>query len=166
MLSLEEVKKQVKFITAVKGIRETIKHKALVLWYLCKFCRRLFWRGLVHDLSKFSYLEIYYFAYHLDVMKNIQYGSDDYFRLLDEIQIAKKHHFGRNPHHPEYHKNGMSDMNLLDLIEYNADCLAASKRYKNNDFIKSFDINQKRYGFSDIEKQRFINTIKEIQKIE
>ena len=42
---------------------------------------------------------------------------------------ALQHHYEDNCHHPEHYRNGIHDMNMVDLIEMLCDWRAAIKRY-------------------------------------
>jgi hypothetical protein len=53
-------------------------------------------------------------------------------------------------------------MNLIDLVEMLCDWYAASKRHNDGDIMKSIEINQKRFGFSDDLRQILENTVKDL----
>lgn len=55
----------------------------------------------------------------------------------------------------------MRDMNLADLVECLIDWYSASKRHATGDIVKSIEINQQRYGYSDDLKQIFLNTARD-----
>ena len=63
------------------------------------------------------------------------------------------------PHHPECHKNGINDMNLLDLIEMFCDWKAASERHNDGNIRKSIEINGKRFNMSDQLVKIFENSV-------
>lgn len=50
-------------------------------------------------------------------------------------------------------------MNLVDLIEMLCDWVAATKRHEDGDILKSLEINQKRFGYSDEFKNILKNTL-------
>ena len=85
------------------------------------------------------------------------YGSEEYKTYLEEMKVALSHHYSKNRHHPEYHPNGIHDMNLVDLIEMLCDWKAATMRHNDGDIIKSIELNQKRFGYDDEIKQIMIN---------
>ena len=60
---------------------------------------------------------------------------------------------------PEHYKNGIRDMSLCDLIEMLCNWEAAIMRHADGDIMRSIEINQKRFGYSDELKQIFVNTI-------
>ena len=49
-------------------------------------------------------------------------------------------------------------MNLIDMLEMICDWKAASERHADGDILKSIEINQKRFGYSDDLKNILINT--------
>lgn len=112
-----------------------------------------------HDNSKLEDSEAYIFAKYGPLLKHTTYGSDEYKQYLKEMNIALEHHYSNNRHHPEHHENGVSDMNLIDLIEMIVDWKAASLRHNDGNIIDSIEYNQKRFGYSDELKKIFINTI-------
>ena len=72
------------------------KHK----WIVFKLCTRvgLPWRGLVHDLSKYSPIEFYESAkYYVGYKSPIQVARQE-----RQYSAAWLHHKGRNKHHEEY----------------------------------------------------------------
>ena len=50
-------------------------------------------------------------------------------------------------------------MNLVDLIEMICDWTAATLRHDTGDIVKSIEINQKRFNYSDELKEIFLNTV-------
>jgi len=74
------------------------------------------------------------------------------------MQVALDHHYENNRHHPDHFKNGIQDMNLVDLIEMICDWKAATLRHNNGNIFKSIEISQERFKFSDEIKQILLNT--------
>jgi hypothetical protein len=50
-------------------------------------------------------------------------------------------------------------MTLIDLCEMIADWKAATLRHNDGDILKSIEINQSRFGYSDEVKQILLNTV-------
>jgi len=123
---------------------------------------KLYRAGLKHDLSKYRWSEAKHFAKTIFDLKHSTYGTKEYQDLLDIIKPAIDFHYKRNSHHPEYHKNGISDMSELELLELLADWLSACKRHKDGDILKSIEINQKRFRYSDETKKWMLDIIKKI----
>ncbi len=121
---------------------------------------KLYWRGLKHDNSKYRWGEAKYFAKVIFDLKRLSYGSEEYKKSLEVIKPAIKLHYSKNSHHPEHHKNGFSDMSKLDKLELISDWHAACKRHKDGNIFKSIEINQKRFSYSDKDKEWMISIAK------
>ena len=120
----------------------------------------LYRRGWRHDNSKYRWAEASLFAKTIFNLKRSTYGSEEYKKILESIQPAIKTHYERNSHHPEHYKNGFSDMSALDKLELIADWESATHRHKNGSIFKSIKINQKRFGYSDKDKEWLIKVAK------
>lgn len=120
-------------------------------------CREL------HDRSKLESPEAEVFEVMTAKLKGSTYGSPEYTAMLAEMKPALDHHYANNPHHPEYHKDGIKGMNLFLLIEMLCDWKAATLRHADGDIHKSLEINQKRFGYSDELKSIFVNTVKHLE---
>lgn len=147
---------------------ETSIHRARVLLNIVTLINKLdppdkgklYWRGLKHDWSKLGWDEAKHYAKVIFDLKGSTYGSEEYKKMLEEIQPAIKHHYKNNSHHPEYYANGFQDMTELDKLELIADWYAATKRHKNGDIFKSIEINQSRFGYNDETKEWLISIAK------
>ena len=142
-----------------------LKHKFLVFIYIFKFCNRLMYRALKHDISKFKFDETCYFVKVIGKLKKTDYGSIEYNKNLKIIQPAVRKHYKRNPHHPEYHDyvNGISKMDILDLIEMCSDWKASAKRHSNGNIQQSYNISCERFGLNNsLEGLYFKNSIQQI----
>ena len=114
------------------------KHRFLVF----KHCIRcgLFWRGLTHDLSKYSPTEFF---------ESVKYytgkGSPIHnCRMQNGYSLAWLHHKGRNKHHFEYwydSKNAVP-MNIpyKYAVEHICDALAASKCYNRKNYSNNLPL--------------------------
>jgi hypothetical protein len=119
-------------------------------------------RGPNHDASKLESPEREIFDEYTPKLKETTYGSEEYNTYLKEMQIAINHHYANNRHHPEHFKNGIKDMNLVDIIEMLCDWKAATMRHDDGDILKSIEFNQKRFGYTDELKTIFLNTVRDI----
>lgn len=117
-------------------------------------------RGANHDKTKNQEPELASFARINAKLKDLDYGSDAYNESLKELGPAIKHHYANNRHHPEYFKNGINDMDLVDLIEMFCDWKAASMRHNSGNIRTSIDFNEKRFKISEQLVKIFENTIK------
>lgn len=110
-MSLEEL--------AFLSHKDTMVHRHCLLG-LGRICiiMPLLERLIIHDESKLHDPEIDTFAKLIKTPLNTyEYMSDEYKGALSELGEALTHHYENNRHHPEYHKNGIADMNILDIIE-------------------------------------------------
>lgn len=140
--------------------QETHKHIIQVAKNLDKIRQEILLRIFKHDRSKLESPEVEIFDVYTEKLKGSIYGSDEYKQMLKEMQPALDHHYANNRHHPEFHKNGIKDMDLIDIIEMLCDWKAATLRHADGCILKSIELNQKRFGYSDELKQIFINTIR------
>ena len=106
----------------------TMRHIERVRNLLNKMVRHLLRRGELHDQSKLEPPESPLFAQYTDQLRLLTFGSQEYSDCKKKLGPALDHHYARNPHHPEFHKNGVADMNLIDLVEMICDWKAASER--------------------------------------
>jgi hypothetical protein len=119
----------------------TINHHKI---YVMKHCFRvgLYKQGLLHDLSKYSWVEFRVGAkyYQGDKSPNIVE------RLENGHSLAWLHHKGRNKHHIEYwidysldSSEGMvgTKMPKKYVVEMFCDRIAASKIYKKDNYVDS-----------------------------
>ncbi len=141
-------------------LAETHKHVRRVQHYLNLFVKDLINRGENHDNSKFEEPELSIFAENTEKLGKTQYGSPEYKELLEQVKPAINHHYSKNDHHPEFHKNGIEDMDLVQLCEMIADWKAATERNLNGNIRKSLDINSQKYDICPQLKRILENTIK------
>jgi len=126
----------------------TTTHKFWVAWYLLRACRALLRRASAHDRSKYGPDEEPYFAYSMNQLHGLEYGSIAYQAQLDRLKPAIEHHYLVNSHHPEHWINGLEDMSPLDVLELLCDWKAAGRRHKTGSMAKSFEVNEKRFKIS------------------
>jgi hypothetical protein len=119
-------------------------------------------RANIHDKSKLGKYEKGYYDIFTSKLKQCEYGSDEYKKYLDKMQIAIKHHYNNNRHHPEY--SGYNNMTTLDKIEMLCDWLAATERNKNGNIIKSIEIGKMKYKYDEKEYDILLNTAKMLQE--
>ena len=135
---------------AVKHIVLVTKHKWLVFKFCCKIGMPI--RGLMHDMSKFSFEEFF---------ESIKY----YDGKVSPIKVCKKdkgyslswlHHKGRNKHHDSYWVD-LSAPQAAPVIPYKyvaemiCDKLSASITYNGKDWT-----NLSEYDYWQIEKTKII----------
>lgn len=122
---------------------------------MCDLSRRI----LLHDRSKLESPEVEIFDEVTEKLRGLTYGSDEYKACLAEMKPALDHHYSMNRHHPEHFEAGICGMTLMDVLEMVCDWLAATKRHADGDIMRSIEINQKRFGYSDDLKTILHNTV-------
>lgn len=143
----------------IRSNLETIKHIHVVRENLYKMIEALDERARLHDQSKLESPEMEIFGEHFEELEKTEYGTEEYKKLLEKVKPAVDHHISRNRHHPEFHKNGIDDMDLIDLVELICDWKAATLRNKNGNIRKSLEKNKDRYNISDQLFEILSNTV-------
>lgn len=115
-------------------LKTVLVHKYWVFHYSCKL--GIPWRGLKHDMSKFSPVEFWESVRYWDGKSSpIPRAKAD-----KGYSLAWQHHKGHNTHHYEYwvdwlDKGGIPiKMPWYDLLELVADWLGAGRAYQGKDF--------------------------------
>ena len=117
-------------------LKTVTKHKYWVWHYMNKCGLKWGWRGLWHDMSKFSPIEFW---------ESVKYYSGtrspiDACKEENGISMAWMHHKGRNPHHYEYwqdnfdHGGEAKEMPWRYKVEMICDYLAAGRAYMGKNF--------------------------------
>lgn len=138
---------------------DTKAHIQRVNELLSSFGEELNERGKLHDQSKLQDPEKAIFDKVTPALKELTYGSDEYKKQLGTMKEALDNHYANNRHHPEYHENGVEDMNLIDIVEMLIDWKSATERHDDGCIRKSLDINEKRFNISPQLKKILLNTI-------
>jgi hypothetical protein len=128
---------------------ETMKHIDTVQKCINIVITELIKRGEQHDATKLEDPELGQFAELTPKLSSATYGSEEYKQFLEELKPTLAHHYSRNRHHPEHHKNGVDDMTIVDLIEMLCDWKAATLRSHDGNLKKSIDHNMERFGLSE-----------------
>ena len=127
---------------------ETMKHIAFVGKLLNRVVNDLLLRAEKHDQSKLASPEVEIFSEYTARLAACTYGSPEYEEFRKCLGPALQHHYANNRHHPEYFKDGVNEMNLLDLVEMLCDWKASSSRHNDGNIRKSIEINSNRFGIS------------------
>ena len=122
-------------------IKNVFKHFGLInkhKWYVFKNCCRagIIWRGIKHDLSKYSPVEFW---------ESVKYYTGDKSpidncKAENGYSAAWMHHKGRNTHHYEYYVDNMDGggeailMPFDDMLELICDYLGAGQVYMGKKF--------------------------------
>jgi hypothetical protein len=117
-------------------LKTIIKHKYWVWYYMSKCGLKWGWRGLWHDMSKFSPTEFWESVkYYSGTRSPIDACKED-----RGVSMAWMHHKGRNPHHCEYWMDNFDnggeakEMPWRYKIEMICDYLAAGRTYMGKKF--------------------------------
>lgn len=118
----------------LKHFAKICKHKWWVFYYCCK--AGIPWRGIKHDMSKFSPTEFWESVrYYQGNRSPIDACKED-----NGISKAWLHHKGRNKHHYEYWVDNFDKggeplkMPYKDAVEMLCDYLGAGRAYMGKDF--------------------------------
>jgi hypothetical protein len=136
----------------------TFRHIERVRNLLNRCIANLLKRGEEHDQTKLESPEVELFTEYTPKLAGATYGSPEYEGFRKELGVALDHHYAHNRHHPEHHKNGVDDMNLMDLVEMLCDWKAGSERHNDGNIRKSIEINAKRFNMSPQLVKIFENT--------
>jgi hypothetical protein len=147
----------------VDSAEATKKHIGRVRELLWAVRDNLGGRSAAHDASKLESPEKEVFDEFTPKLAASAYGSEEYWGLLAAMKPALDHHYARNSHHPEHYPDGIKGMSLLDVIEMLCDWKAASERHGGGCILRSIEINQKRFGYSDELKAILLNTARELR---
>lgn len=130
---------------AIKHFNLVLRHKHRVL-INCVKCG-IVWRGLVHDLSKFSPTEFF---------ESVKYYRGNrsplgVCRKETGVSLAWLHHKGRNKHHIEYWLDTECEITPLMPYKYAVECvcdkLAATRIYAGKDYSTELPLKHwLRYG--------------------
>ena len=137
---------------------QTLKHIMRVRDVLNHFASMLMERVMIHDRSKLERPEVELFTEFTPKLAGCTYGSDEYKSYLDAMRPALQHHYAKNRHHPEHWKNGVADMNLVDLVEMFCDWKAATDRHHDGNLHKSIEKNAQRFEMNPQLVKIFENT--------
>jgi hypothetical protein len=140
---------------------DLIDHKRRVGGYLQNVANALFNRSVVHDNSKFSPEEYEPYEEAFPELQKYAYGTEEFKAALRKIKPAIQHHYENNDHHPEFFEDGISQMNLIQLVEMVCDWIAASERSQ-KDIFEGLEMNKERFKIDDQLFAIIKNTVKEL----
>lgn len=127
---------------------DTFRHIERVRNLMGKMIVEILNRCEKHDQSKLVPPESEVFAEYTEKLANTTYGSEEYKQFLKDMKPALDHHYAKNSHHPEFYKNGIKDMDIIDILEMLCDWKAASERHNDGNINKSIEINGRRFNMS------------------
>jgi hypothetical protein len=120
---------------------DTLEHIKSVNEKLLRFSMLLMNRAIQHDKSKLESPEKELIDQHQPVLKNLVFGSEEYYESLRLLKPSLDHHYFVNSHHPQhYGDKGVNGMTLMDVCEMLMDWWAASERMKDGDIRRSIKL--------------------------
>lgn len=139
---------------------DTKMHMLSVLSKILIIVQDLIERASNHDKSKLESPEKEIFDKFTPLLRDLEYGSQEYKNTLKDMQVGIDHHYSVNRHHPEFFVDGINGMNLVDLIEMLCDWKSAGERHTQypGDILKSIEINSERFKIDPQLKQILFNT--------
>jgi len=140
-----------------KHINKIKEHKKIVTNLINFVIMELHNRKNTHDDSSLDPEEAEIMAHYPKFIKDDSYINGENQAYINTIKGALDIHFQKNRHHPEYFKNGIKDMNLIDIIEMLCDWKAMTP--DNEDIISVIKQYKKIYNFSDDLMNILINTV-------
>ena len=145
---------------------ETQKHIETVRKYIRFMIDKIEMRGVKHDASKLESPEVEVFAEYTPKLNNTTFGSEEYYRNLENMKAALDHHYAANRHHPEHFVNGVNDMTLVDILEMFCDWKASTLRHNDGNLLRSIETNAERFKIDSQLTQILINTARMIDEHE
>lgn len=141
---------------------KTRRHRNIVSNLMNLLIMELHKKAETHDQSKLESPEAEIFAFYPDYIEESNYMSEEYQSLIKHYNEAITHHFQNNSHHPEHFKNGVKDMNIIEIIEMLCNWKANLKDCESLDTkIKKY---KKLYGLSNDLTNILLNTSKLFDK--
>lgn len=136
----EAVKKYIKKATMIKQISISLPEYV-----------QLNQRALRHDRSKeYNYEEFSGYINMTKELKPLTYGTPEHKAIIDKYKYAVELHYKNNDHHPEHFKNGIKDMNKVQIIEMVCDWVGAMKcRNTLDNYKTSMEFNKKRFSIPE-----------------
>lgn len=128
--------------------RETQYHIDRVRYFLQRIMLYISIRSEGHDASKFHLPEREGYMRISEKLRGVEYGTHEYAAALASEREAIEHHYAHNRHHPQHFKNGIGDMNMIDILEMLCDWRARHDD-AHGSFADFLEVQQERYGFSD-----------------
>lgn len=142
---------------------QTMRHIERVRNLLNLMVADLLRRGELHDQSKLERPEVEAFTRLTPILAKLTFGTPEYAASKKELGTALDHHYAKNRHHPQHFKNGIRDMNLLDLVEMFCDWKAASERHNDGNLRKSIIHNGNEFRFPPELIEIFENTVELVE---
>lgn len=143
---------------ALDTVSYIINHKKTVSKRLKFLAEQLLERSESHDDSKLKSPEIEWLI-EMDKEPRYPYGSREYLDKKKRWEKFFKHHYKINSHHPEYYRDGVSGMTLIDLCEYLIDISSYYAEMHPESVFKTLNEQSDRFGLEEQLTQILKNTL-------
>lgn len=153
----KEEEKFYKYIASHRIVIQKLLYIAIDKIELKGYKKELYYRLKKHDNDKLlpeNKKEIIEFSYEID---KYEYGTKEYFDILNKYSNTINKHYIINSHHPEHYKNGYADMSIIDKIEMVCDwvaCIICNNFYLDTGINKNIE----RFNIPDKDIMKIINT--------
>lgn len=138
---------------------DTLDHIRAVQFNLEAVIADLLERVKTHDQSKLIEPEKSVFDEYTPKLREMAYGSDEYYQARGEIiNKGLNHHYAENDHHPEHIDGTIGWMAMPQMMEMLADWKAATERYDDGDLRASIRENAERFSMSPEMRDLLIRT--------
>ncbi len=149
-----------------KVLTDTLRHISEVAENLSDMIHDLEKRSISHDRSKLEEFEFDIMTEKLPIFRKANRESKEYKKSVTAIRAFLDHHYDYNRHHPQFHKNGFADMNLLDILEMIADWKAINKNNSDLSFKESLPETFEMYNIPKNMQKHIIATLEYLDWIE
>ena len=147
---------------------DTRKHQQIVAERMVAVAKKVLDRAMKHDASKLEDIERSHYegpVFSLNT-ENVEYGSERYKKLTDQMGKGWDHHKANNDHHVEFFEpysvqtlnDPIRSMDMFALFEMLCDWVAAAKR-KGNAPAKALDILIEKHPVSEQLQSILRNTL-------
>lgn len=132
----------------LNSVRAHADHVMNVQYAMSDVIEFLMLKLISHDSSKVFNDDELPLLQHKYMLDQLDYGSDEFVTLVNELKPAVKEHHYNNSHHIEFFNGNIEVMNLMDLLEMLCDLRAFSLQ-KNKSIKTMLDEHKERYNLSD-----------------
>lgn len=115
-------------------------------------------RSKNHDRSKLEEPEFSLWK-EMDSEPKYEFNSLEYFEKQKKFRKVFELHYKNNRHHPEYHQNGVNDMNLVDLLEFLIDSISYKEDIRISEALRICEEQAARFQISEQLTQVLKNTV-------
>lgn len=138
------------------------RHNRAVARHLKLAALNLVYRGERHDLDKLQKPDKSGWD-RVSPRLDVEFGTPAYFdHLRNNLHGILERHYEVSDHHPEHFEQGVSGMNLLNLLEFLVDVADICKQHGTGDVLESLRISVLRFKIEPQLESVLINTLVEM----